>query len=306
MSKVNLFIKASRFWAVTVMLVPVFLGGIGAYVWKGEFHPLLFIITLIGAASAHLFSNMINDLWDYRNGADVEAKDKPGMISTNSGLLAGGIMSERTYAAITWSLLGLAVLSAIILSLFSGWLIMVYCLAGGMIAYFYVAPPIRYGYRGKGYSEIAILLSFGILPIMGTYFVQTGEFNFGLILLAMPVGILTTMLLFNHHFLHWQADAKVGKKSLVVVWGEKKSLRFSKMMLYTAYAFVVICVVTKVLPVYGLLALFTAIPLYKVYGGLKEENPAAAYLPLMGASQKASVQCGIVMMAAMLVQGFIQ
>ncbi|MNF08302.1 hypothetical protein D3C80_2086870 [compost metagenome] len=57
---------------------------------------------------------------------------------------------------------------------------------------------------------------------------------------------------------------------------------------------------------YALIALLTAIPLYKVYGGLKEENPSAAYLPLMGASQKASVRCGIVMMAAMLVQGIFQ
>ncbi|MNW48767.1 1,4-dihydroxy-2-naphthoate octaprenyltransferase [compost metagenome] len=306
MSKLSLFIKASRFWAVTVMLVPVFLGGIGAYVWKGEFHPALFILTLIGAASAHLFSNMINDLWDYRNGADVAAKENPNLISTNSGLLSGGIMSERIYAAITWSLLGLAVISAVILSIFSGWLVMAYCVLGGLIAYFYVAPPIRYGYRGKGYSEIAILLSFGVLPIMGTYYVQTGEFSYGLVLLAMPVGILTTMLLFNHHFLHWQADEQAGKKSLVVVWGEKKSLRFSKTMLFLAYAFVVICVVTRVLPVYALIALLTAIPLYKVYGGLKEENPSAAYLPLMGASQKASVRCGIVMMAAMLVQGIFQ
>ncbi|MNO62603.1 1,4-dihydroxy-2-naphthoate octaprenyltransferase [compost metagenome] len=288
------------------MLVPVFLGGIGAYVWKGEFHPLLFILTLIGAASAHLFSNMINDLWDYRNGADVAAKENPDMISTNSGLLAGGIMSERTYAAITWSLLGFAVLSAVILSLFSGWLVMVYCLLGGMIAYFYVAPPIRYGYRGKGYSEIAILLSFGVLPIMGTYYVQTGEFSFSLVLLSMPVGILTTMLLFNHHFLHWRADEQAGKKSLVVVWGEKRSLRFSKMMLFLAYAFVVVCVAARILPIYALLALLTAIPLYKVYGGLKDHNPSAAYLPLMGASQKASVRCGLVMMAAMLIQGIIQ
>ncbi|MOA09878.1 1,4-dihydroxy-2-naphthoate octaprenyltransferase [compost metagenome] len=215
-------------------------------------------------------------------------------------------MSERTYAAITWSLLGFAVLSAVILSLFSGWLVMVYCLLGGMIAYFYVAPPIRYGYRGKGYSEIAILLSFGVLPIMGTYYVQTGEFSFSLVLLSMPVGILTTMLLFNHHFLHWRADEQAGKKSLVVVWGEKRSLRFSKMMLFLAYAFVVVCVAARILPIYALLALLTAIPLYKVYGGLKDHNPSAAYLPLMGASQKASVRCGAVMMAAMLIQGIIQ
>ena len=31
--------------------------------------------------------------------------------------------------------------------------------------------------------------------------------------------MLTTMLLFNHHFLHWRADREIGKKTLVVMWG---------------------------------------------------------------------------------------
>ncbi len=288
------------------MLVPVFLGALGAFMWKGEFHPVLLIITLIGAGAAHLFSNMINDLWDYRNGADVAAQETPEVISTNSGFPSGGLMSERTFSAITWSLLGLAVLCGVILSVISGWPVLVFGGLGGLIAYFYVAPPLRFGYRGKGLSEVAILLSFGVLPVMGAYYVQTGDFSLDSVLLSMPIGLLTTLVLFNHHFLHWQADKQAGKNTLVVVWGEKRALNFSKMMLFLAYLFLVICAVVGTLPLYSLLALVTAIPLYRVYGRLKEHNPSAAYLPLMGASMQASVRCGLIMMAALLVQGLIQ
>lgn len=300
------FKKASRFKVIPVMLVPVFLGALGAFVWKGVFHPGLFIITLIGAGAAHLFSNMVNDLWDYRSGADDAANRTPEVISTNSGFLSNGTMSEKTFATITWSLLGLAVLCGIVLSILSGWPILVFSALGGLIAYFYVAPPIQFGYRGKGLSELAILLSFGVMPIMGSYYVQTGDLSLRSVLLSLPIGLLTTLLLFNHHFLHWQADKQAGKNTLVVVWGEKRALAFSKMLLYLAYAFLVLCVAVRILPLYSLVGLLTAVPLYQVYGRLKEHNPSKAYLPLMGASQKASVRCGLIMIVTLLIQGITQ
>lgn len=300
------FKKASRFRVIPVILVPVFLGALGAFMWKGEFHPWLFALTLIGSASAHLFSNMINDLWDYRSGADRLAQETPDAISTNSGFLAGGKMSEHTFARLAWSLFGLGIVSGIILSLFSGWLVMLFAILGGLIAYYYVAPPIQFGYRGKGYGEVAILLSFGVLPVLGSYYVQTGSLSWEAALLSMPVGLLTTLLLFNHHFLHWQADKQAGKNTLVVVWGEQRALRFSKWLLFLAYGFLVLCAVLGLVPLYALLALLTAIPLYRIYGQLGAHNPSSAYLPLMGASLQASIRCGMIMMAALLVQGLIQ
>lgn len=301
----TLFKKASRFQVIPVMLVPVILGALGAFVWKGEFHPVLFLITLVGAGAAHLFSNMVNDLWDYRSGTDEVARNTPEVISTNSGFLSGGVMSERTFAAITWTMLAIAGVCGVGLALYSGWPVLVFGGLGGLIAYFYVAPPIQFGYRGKGLSEVAILLSFGVLPIMGAYYVQTQELSVRSMLLSLPVGLLTTLLLFNHHFLHWQADRQAGKKTLVVVWGEERALRFSKMLLLLAYASLIVCVMDGALPIYGLLAIFTALPLYRVYAKLGKVNPSPAYLPLMGASMKASIRCGGIMGLALLIQGII-
>lgn len=287
------------------MLIPVILGTVGAYVWKETFHPVLFILTLVGAISAHLFSNMVNDLWDFRNGADDKAKNSSGEISTNSGLLTNGIISESLYALMTWSLLVIAIICGAVLSFFSGWHILWFVVVGALIAYFYVAPPMRYGYRGKGYSEIAIFVAFGIMPVLGSYFVQTGQFSIKPVLLSLPVGLLTTLLLFNHHFLHWKADELAGKRTLVVVLGEQRALVLSRVLLYTSYASVVVCVLLDVLPVYALLALVTGFWPLRIYRGLKSHNASPAYLPLMGASQKASVRCGVVMSIALLIQGLV-
>jgi 1,4-dihydroxy-2-naphthoate octaprenyltransferase len=306
MDKLRLFMKASRFQVIPVMMIPVILGALGAYAWKGVFHPILFIITLIGAGAAHLFSNMINDLWDFRNGVDVAAKETATTISTNSGFLANGTLSEKTFSLLTWSLFYIALLCGLVLSFYTGWWVLIFGGLGGLIAYFYVAPPLKFGYLGKGYSEIAILLSFGILPIMGSYFVQTTELDYRAFLLSLPIGLLTTLILFNHHFLHWQSDKQSGKNTLVVVWGERRALLFSRFLLILAYVSLIVCVIFKVLPYYSLIALITLVPIYKVYGMLKPENPSVAYLPLMGASLKVTVRCGAIMIVALLARGLFQ
>ncbi|NHN29276.1 prenyltransferase [Paenibacillus agricola] len=306
MDKLNTFLKASRFQVIPVMLIPIILGALGAYAWKGTFHPWLFIITLIGAGAAHLFSNMINDLWDYRSGVDVVAKETETMISTNSGFLANGTMSEKIFSILTWSLFFIALVCGLILSYFAGWFVLVFGGLGGLIAYFYVAPPLKFGYRGKGYSEAAILLSFGILPIMGSYFVQTMQLDYRAFLLSLPIGLLTTLILYNHHFLHWQSDKQAGKNTLVVVWGEQRAIQFSRFLLILAFLSLLVCVAFGVLPYYSLIALITMIPIYRVYGMLKPQNPSGAYLPLMGASLSVTIRCGSIMIITLLARGLFQ
>ncbi|MUT66232.1 prenyltransferase [Paenibacillus sp. NEAU-GSW1] len=305
MQRLTQFKKAARTRVLPVMLIPVALGALGAFVWDGAFHFGLFLLTLIGSAAVHLFSNMINDLWDYYNGTDEAAKSTEGAISTNSGYLTNGTWQLRTFAAVTWGLFAVAAACGIILSIISGWMVLVFGVLGALLAYFYVAPPIRFGYRGKGYSEIAILLSFGVLPVAGAYYVQTSHLDYRALLLSLPIGLLTTLILFNHHFLHWQADKQAGKRTLVVVWGERRALQFSRSLMLLAYTALIVCVIFGALPFYALLALLTIWPLNKVYGKLTETNPSPAYLPLMGGSLQATIRSGIIMIAALIVQGLI-
>ena len=228
----------------------------------------------------------------------MRSPQTPAFLQKASGM--------RKFEMITWGLFGIAALSGIILSLISGWWAFIFGGLGGLIAYFYVAPPIQFGYRGKGYSEIAILLSFGILPVMGAYYVQTSHMDVRALLLSLPIGLLTTLILFNHHFLHWQADRQAGKKTLVVVWGEKRALIFSRVLLLLAFLSLIACVLAGALPPYALIALLTMIPLYLVYGRLKSSNRSEAYLPLMGASTMTTMRCGAVLILSLIIQGIIQ
>ncbi|GAK07296.1 prenyltransferase [Geomicrobium sp. JCM 19038] len=304
-SSLRFWLKVSRAQVLPVMVLPVMIGASGAFAFTQSFHLGLFLITLIGALSAHLFSNMINDLWDFKNGVDQAAEESAASISTNSRVLPNGQVNIRTFALVTWGYFAIALLAGISLSVIVGWPVLLFAVIGGLIAYFYVAPPLKFGYRGKGYSELAIFLAFGVLPVTGTYYVLTESLHIEAFLISIPIGLLTTLILYNHHFLHWEADLNAGKKTLVVIFGEKKAINFSKFLAGLSYLSLLFLVVGQVLPWYALIALLSAYPLFKTYGTLSAKNESKQYAVLMGASLKATIRTGLVMTLSLIISGII-
>jgi 1,4-dihydroxy-2-naphthoate octaprenyltransferase len=90
-------------------------------------------------------------------------------------------------------------------------------LVGLLGGFFYTAPPVKLGYRGAGESAIAFL--FGILPVYGAYYLQTGSINIIPLPAACVVGVLIFLIIFVNEFPDLAADAAVNKKTLVVLFG---------------------------------------------------------------------------------------
>jgi 1,4-dihydroxy-2-naphthoate octaprenyltransferase len=90
---------------------------------------------------------------------------------------------------------------------------------------------------------------------VGSYYVQVEAFDNRAIWLSLPIGLLTTLILFNHHFLHWRADAASGKKTLVVLWGEERGLLFSKALAVAAYLSLLLCILLDALPWYSIICM---------------------------------------------------
>ena len=102
-------------------------------------------------------------------------------------------------------------------------------LIGVLIGYFYTANPIRLSSR-YGLGEISIFLAFGPLLTLGTGFSiaaetilpYSNEF-YNLLILGIPIGLLTTNILFINQYPDYTSDKKVGKNHLVVILGKKAS-----------------------------------------------------------------------------------
>jgi len=279
------------------------IGSVLAWQQGMPFHWGLFALALTGALAAHLGANVVNDVFDFAEGADQAAQKimpEGNTIATGSQELLSGQLSLGAYRALAAGLFTLALICGVILTFFRPWAI-AFGIAGFCLAFFYVAPPLRLAYIGRGLGELDILISFGILPLVGSYYVQTGYVTFDVLLASLPVGLYTTAVLYFHHFLHWRADQEVHKVTPVVALGEGGARVAGVVMLLLIAVMLLLDALFQVFPWYSAIAALTVIPvilaLWRATGDLK------GYVKLMVTNLNANLLAALLILVALLVRG---
>ena len=187
---VTIWFRQLRAPFFTASIVPVLVGSIAGFVTADAFEPALFTLALVGMMCLHAGANIANDYFDHLSGND-RANKNPTPFSGGSRLIQLGLLSPRAVLIGSWVFLAAAVLTGtIILLITKSTLILVLGLAGLLGGYFYTANPVRLGYRGFG--EIIIAFLFGIGPVYGSYFLQTGQLD----LMPLAPAIIVSLLIF--------------------------------------------------------------------------------------------------------------
>ncbi len=243
-------VAITRVGFASASLFPVF--SIGCYyagIGDNLFSPISLALTTFGILFFHLFSNLYNDYFDVTHGTDEANTEyfNAGMDSTilQGAQLSGGsravelglitLKGTKSLANIMF-ILGLATAAGILYMSFlntgstsNAYYSAIIALIGILVGYFYTAKPIRLSSR-YGLGELSIFLSFGPLLTLGTGFaianetilLYSNEF-YNLLLLGVPIGLLTTNILFINQYPDHASDKKVGKNHLVVLLGKKAS-----------------------------------------------------------------------------------
>ncbi len=152
MSKFQLFLQTTRARTLPVMIFPVVIGAALAWQQGSIFQWGLFALTLLGALAAHLGANVVNDVFDFGAGADQAARDiaaKGETLATGSQFLLNQQLSIKTYRLLAVGCFAVALLCGIILSFYRPFAL-VFGVLGFLLAFFYVAPPLRLAYIGRG------------------------------------------------------------------------------------------------------------------------------------------------------------
>jgi 1,4-dihydroxy-2-naphthoate octaprenyltransferase len=190
-----------RPFAYTASIIPVLAGGALAAV-DGRFAWLPFLAALAGAVLLHSGTNIVNEIYDVRQGIDTITSPRA------SHAIVKGRLTERAAFVAAAVAFGLAVVVGLYLVLLRGPAIVVLGLLGLIGGYGYTAPPLQYKYRALGVPLVFLLM--GPLMVAGTYFAVTGTWTVQAFVLSVPVGLLVAAILHGNEWRDIGEDTRAG------------------------------------------------------------------------------------------------
>ena len=195
-------------------------------------------MALLTAILLQVLSNLANDLGDHLHGTDNDTRTGPqravqsGAISTAAmkrAMWLCGLLAFVSGIALIVVALGLSVTTLVFLLI--GLLAI-----GAAVKYTFGSNP--YGYVGFG--DISVLLFFGIVGVIGTFYLHTGSFVLGTILPAIGIGLLSTAMLNLNNMRDIHGDAANGKRTLVVRMGVSRAKGYHATLVLGGFACLVL------------------------------------------------------------------
>ena len=227
----NNWIKAFRLRTLPLAFSCIIMGSGLAYA-DGGFNLTVFGLALITTLFLQILSNLANDYGDFVKGTDNEERVGPDRT------MQSGLITKSEMVKIMWVI-------ALFCSVFGVWLIYegtigldlkkaglfaILGLSAMGAAVKYTMGKNPYGYVGLG--DIFVFLYFGLLGVLGSYFLHTHTLNWDLLLPASSIGLFTTAVLNINNMRDCEADKKSGKNTLVVKIGIEKAKDYHRALIF--------------------------------------------------------------------------
>jgi 1,4-dihydroxy-2-naphthoate polyprenyltransferase len=191
------------------------------------------------AVLAHAAGNVLNDLHDARNGADEANRQGIFPFTGGSRLIQTGAVSEQQTADLAKALLLFLLPAGLLLAVKAGGGVIVLGAVGLLLAWAYSAPPFRLMSRGLGEPAVAVAW---FLVVVGADYVQRGRFFIIPASAAAGFALMVAALLLINGFPDAEADARVGKRTLVVRLGATPAAMLYAGLVLSAHAWLALSV----------------------------------------------------------------
>ncbi len=216
--KAKAWIEAMRLRTLPVSVAGVLTGG-GCAAYYQSFKVVPFLICLLFAVGAQIVSNFANEYFDYKNGIDHKGRE-----GFRRGVTEGDI-TPRAMRNATFGLLAVTCLLGCSQIIWGGWWLIFIGIAVALFALAYSTGPYPLSHHGLG--EIAVIIFFGLVPVVFTTYVQTGSWNMMPVTLplSLSIGFMGANVLVVNNYRDIEDDRRVGKKTLAVRFGKKAMKR---------------------------------------------------------------------------------
>ncbi len=187
--------------------------------WSGAFRLAPALLCIAFAVLAQIVSNLANEYYDYLRGTDKVGRDGP-----RRGVTEGDI-APATLKRAMWGTLALTMAVGLCTLLtvpagdgYANWLAMIALgalVAAGALAYSTGPYPLSYHALG----EPAVLLFYGVVPVIGTHWVVAGHISAWSVMAGIAVGLMGVNVLLVNNYRDADDDRQAGKITSVVKFG---------------------------------------------------------------------------------------
>ena len=279
MSKIKSWITAFRLRTLPLSLSCISMGAFLAY-FRGYFDVEIFVFSFLTTISLQILSNLANDYGDTLFGADnAERKGPDRMVQL--GLISIAQMKRMIIIFIVLSLV-----SGILLLYFSNLESVVFFLflGLGILAIFAavnytIGMKKPYGY--KGFGDISVYVFFGLVAVLGSYFLYAKSLDWQLILPASTCGFFATAVLNINNMRDIESDRLAGKKSIPVRIGLQKALFYHLALLVAGIILTLVFVLSNYKSPIQFIFLLSIPLFYKNYIGLKKSGKPSMMDPFL-------------------------
>lgn len=206
-----------KFYPASVL--PVLAGTAWGFSASGQFDPVVFALALAATLCVHASNNVLNDVGDESGGTDRINEDRIYPYTGGSRFIQEGIMDATAMARWGLSLLAAASVAGLLLLILKGVMILYLGLAGVVLGVTYSLGPIRLSALGLG--ETAVAIAFGVLPVVGSAWLQSGVIDLHVILFSLPIAAWVVAILLINEVPDIDADGSTGKRTLPVRLGRE-------------------------------------------------------------------------------------
>ncbi|HSV38927.1 MAG TPA: 1,4-dihydroxy-2-naphthoate polyprenyltransferase [Nocardioidaceae bacterium] len=171
-------------------------------------------LALVVALALQVGVNYANDYSDGVRGTD-EVRVGP------LRLVGSGVATPRAVKNAAFASFGVAAVVGLVLAVSTAWWLVLVGLLCILAAWFYTGGKSPYGYHALG--EVMVFVFFGLVAVMGTYYVQAERISLASNWAADGIGALACAILVANNLRDIPTDSEVGKRTLAVVLGDQRT-----------------------------------------------------------------------------------
>ncbi len=246
-------VAATRPAFLTASVLPVIVAGALVHWLEHRVSLPLLMLAIVNVALIHSGANVLNDYYDGLSGNDARNTARVFPFSGGSRFIQNSVLTLEETRNLGFGLLLAGGLLGLVVVWLVGPLLLAIGLAGGVIALTYSAPPCL---ACRGLGDVAIAVTFGLLPVIGTSLILTGGISEAAWWTGAIVACYVAAILWANSIPDIDADRASGKLTLPVRLGPR--LASAALPLWFATGFVLLLL--SPLPLLAWLMLLAAVP----------------------------------------------